>query len=118
MRALPMASLLALAALTGCEKPAPELRAADILADPARFEKQAVELTGEVADALGIFSMGMYTLADPSGEIRVMTSGGLPAKGTKLRVQGTVSSGVTFGGKHYGVALKEARRAYLDEPAP
>ena len=108
MRFLLAAALL----LAGCAKPAPELAIADILADPARFEGQTVELSGEVTDAMGLFSLGLYTLKDASGEIRVTTGKGLPATGTKLTVRGTVQSGVTLGGKHYGVTLSEAERLY------
>jgi hypothetical protein len=98
--------------LLGCSTPAPELSVADILADPSRYEEQTVELSGEVTDAIGLFSAGLYTLADETGEIRVLTTSGLPAAGVRLTVRGTVSSGVTLGGKHYGVALKEGERIY------
>lgn len=98
--------------LAGCTPPVPELTIADILADPARFEERTVELSGEVTDAMGIFSVGLYSLKDDTGEIRVMTSKGLPATGVNLTVRGTVSSGVTIGGRHYGVAIGEEQRIY------
>ena len=63
-------------------------------------------------DATGLFSVGLYTLTDGSGEMRVMTTSGLPATGTKLTVRGSVLSGVTLGGTHYGVTLNEAERIY------
>ena len=109
-----MRLLIAAAAvlLAGCTPPPAELTIADILADPSRYEEQTVELSGEVTDAMGIFSIGVYTLADDTGEVRVMTSKGLPAKETKLTVRGTVSSGVTLGGEHYGVAINESERLY------
>jgi hypothetical protein len=98
--------------LAGCAPPPPELTIADILADPARYEEQTVELEGKVTDAVGIFSVGLYAIADDTGEIRVMTTKGLPATGVELTVRGTVSSGVTIGGKHYGVAISEEERIY------
>ena len=112
MRLLASAVLL----LAGCTPPAAELTVADILADPARYEEQTVELSGEVTDAMGLFSVGLYSLDDGTGEIRVTTASGLPATGTKLTVRGSVLSGVTIGGKHYGVALSEAERLYPDSP--
>ncbi|MEZ5367477.1 MAG: hypothetical protein R2748_35305 [Bryobacterales bacterium] len=108
MRLLSAAILLALA--VACSKPAPELKIADILADPSLYEEQTVELSGEVTDAFGLFSTGLYTLADETGEINVVTTAGLPAAGAKLTVRGTVLSGVTVGGKHYGVTLNEQER--------
>ena len=109
MRVLAAALLLA-----GCASSAPELKIADVLADPSRYQEQTIELTGEVTDAFGLFSIGVYTIQDDSGAIRVMTSRGLPAKGVKLTVRGTVSSGVTIGAEHYGVALNEEERNYLE----
>jgi hypothetical protein len=100
--------------LAGCAAPTPELKIADVLADPSRYEEQTIELTGEVRDAFGLFSVGVYTLQDASGSIRVMTSRGLPAKGVKLTVRGTVSSGVTIGAEHYGVAVNEEERSYIE----
>ncbi len=105
-------ALAALSLLAACTPPAAKLTVADILADPARYEEQSVELAGEVTDAVGIFSLGMYTLSDGTGEINVTTSSGLPAAGTRLTVRGEVRSGVTLGGKHYGVTLSEAERTY------
>ncbi len=112
MRLLLVAALLGLA---GCAKPAPELTVADILADPSRYEEQTIELSGQVTDATGLFSVGLYTLKDSTGEIRVMTTSGLPAKGTELVVRGTVLSGVTLGGQHYGITLNEAERIYPEK---
>ena len=109
-----MRFLVAALLLAGCAPPAAELTVADILADPARYEDQTVELTGEVTDALGLFSMGVYTLRDGTGEIRVTTSRGLPAKGAQLTVRGSISSGVTVGGQHYGVTLGEEERRYIE----
>ena len=98
--------------LAGCTPPPAELTIADILADPGRYEEQTVEISGEVTDASGLFSVGLYTLDDASGQLRVMTTSGLPATGTKLTVRGSVLSGVTLGGTHYGVTLSEDERIY------
>jgi hypothetical protein len=106
--------LTAALVVAGCTTPASRIAISDILADPARYEDQTIELSGEVTDAMGLFSVGLYSLSDGTGEIHVMTTSGLPATGTKLTVRGTVSSGVTFGGKHHGVALNEAERGYAE----
>jgi hypothetical protein len=107
-------ALAAVLLLAGCATPAPQRTIADVVADPARYGDEVVELSGNVIDAMGLFSVGLYTLSDGTAEIQVMTTSGLPAAGTKLTVRGTVSSGVTFGGKHYGVALNEQERVYTE----
>jgi hypothetical protein len=104
--------LAALLLAAGCGQPPAELTIADILADPGRYEEQTIEIAGEITDASGLFSVGLYTLSDGTGELRVMTASGLPTTGTKLTVRGTVLSGVTLGGKHYGVTLNETERLY------
>ena len=107
--------LAALLLAAGCAQPAQELTIAEVLADPSRYEEQTIELSGEVTDAVGLFNVGMYTIRDDSGEIRVTTGKGLPATGAKLTVRGTVQSGVTLGGRHYGVTLSEEERLYLED---
>jgi hypothetical protein len=65
----------------------------DVVADPARYGDQQ---------------------RDSTGEITVLTGSGLPAKGSELTVRGTVLSGATIGGEHYGTSLREQEREYPD----
>ena len=122
MRRLLIAAALTLSALVAAGCPSEgEVRTsiADIRDDPARFAEQTVLLDGEVVDAMGAFSAGVYELRDETGSLHVWTLSGLPSKGSKLRVSGRVMSGLTFGGTHYGVGLREGERIYLDgEPPP
>ncbi len=90
------------------------LAIADVVADPGRYQDQTLELAGEVTDATGLLSVGIYTLADSTAEIHVLTSDGLPAVGSHLRIQGEVMSGVTIGGANYGVSFREQERFYVE----
>jgi hypothetical protein len=85
---------------------------ADILADPARFHEQVIEIEGEATDSFGLLSTGVFGFKDASGEIHVLTSAGLPATGSKFTVRGTVIIGVSAAGKRYGTAIREQERAY------
>lgn len=107
---VPFALLLAVA----CTPQSVSLPIGDVSNDPGRYGERPVELEGEVTDAVGLLSLGVFTLADSSGEISVLTSQGLPAVGARLKVRGEVLSGITIGGTHYGVSLQEDSREYLD----
>ena len=85
-----------------------------VIADPGRYGEQTVELEGEVTDAVGLLSLGVFTLSDSTGEITVLTANGLPAVGAHLKVRGDVLSGITLGATRYGTSLQEDSREYLD----
>lgn len=105
--------LLVLLLDAGCTKSV-SLPIGDVIADPGRYGEQTVELEGEVTDAVGLLSVGIFTLSDSTGEISVLTAKGLPAVGARLKVRGEVLSGITMGGTHYGTSLQEDSREYLD----
>ena len=111
-----LASLAQLAVLLalGCSPKSVSLPIGDVIADPGRYGEQTVELEGEVTDAVGLLSLGVFTLSDSSGEISVLTGNGLPAVGARLKLRGEVLSGITIGGTHDGTSLQEDGREYLD----
>lgn len=105
---------LLLLAITACGPHKVSLQIGEVVADPGRYGEMVLELEGEASGGMGLLSIGIYTLSDSTGEITVLTSQGLPADGTHLTVRGSVMSGVTIGGTHYGVSLQEAERVYED----
>jgi hypothetical protein len=107
-------ALLAILVSAGCSPKSVALPIGDVIADPGRYGEQPVELQGEVTNAVGLLSLGVFTLSDASGEISVLTGKGLPAVGARLKVRGDVLSGITIGGTHYGTSLQEDAREYLD----
>lgn len=100
--------------LAACTPQSVSLPIGDVVNDPGRYGEQPVELEGQVTDAVGLLSVGVFTLSDSSGEISVLTGKGLPAVGARLKVRGEVLSGITIGGSHYGTSLQEHSREYLD----
>jgi hypothetical protein len=107
-------ALLALLPAAACVPQSVALPIGDVVKDPGRYGEQPVELEGQVTDAVGLLSVGVFTLSDSSGEISVLTGKGLPAVGARLKVRGEVLSGITIGGTHYGTSLQEDSREYLD----
>ena len=109
---LRLASLVLSLALLSC-KPLPvPLKISEIVADPARFEGQILQIQGEAVDGYGLLSLGVYDFSDGSGEIAVITTKGMPSLGSRFLIRGTVITGFTVGGKHYGVAIRESERVY------
>ena len=100
--------------LAGCSPKSVLLPIGDVIADPGRYGEQPVELEGEVTNAVGLLSLGVFTLSDSTGEISVLTGKGLPAVGARLKVRGEVLSGITLGETRYGTSLQEDSREYLD----
>ena len=100
--------------MAACGPKTVSLPIGDIVKDPGRYGEQPVELEGEVTGAVGLLSIGVFTLSDSSGEISVLTGKGLPAVGARVKVRGEVLSGITIGGTHYGTSLQEESRQYLE----
>lgn len=100
--------------VTACGPKRAALPIGDVVADPARYGEQTLELKGEVSGGMGLLSVGIFTLSDATGEITVLTGKGLPAAGSTVIVRGQVQSGITIGGVHYGTSLREEERLYPD----
>lgn len=105
-----LAALTLLGSSCGMPDAAPTI--AEVLADPARFHEQLLELDGEASNGSGVFSFGVYDFDDGSGTMSVVTTAGLPSDGSRFRLRGRVSTGVTLGGRRFGVALYEEERMY------
>ena len=79
----------------------------DIQKDPRKYDGKTVTIEGEVQDSVNIMVMRYYTVSDGSGEIFVMTDGAVPAKGSQVRVTGTVSQAVSMGDKSLLVLIEK-----------
>jgi len=78
-----------------------------INADPTRYRNRAVRVEGRVTNSFGLLSTGGYQLEDETGKIFVVSNRGVPSKGTKVMVNGSVMEGVTVMGHSYGTAIQE-----------
>jgi hypothetical protein len=94
-------------ALTACPS---KTTIAKINQNPSRYQNQQVGLIGTVTDSYGVLGNGIYELDDGTGRIWVMTTRGVPTKGTRVGVSGHVHTGVSFGGRTYGLVLQEEQR--------
>jgi hypothetical protein len=94
-------------ALTACPS---KTTIAKINQNPSKYQNQQVGLIGTVTDSYGVLGNGIYELDDGTGRIWVMTTRGVPTKGTRVGVSGHVHTGVSFGGRTYGLVLQEEQR--------
>jgi hypothetical protein len=94
-------------ALTACPS---KTTIAKINQNPSRYQNQQVGLIGTVTDSYGLLGNGIYELDDGTGRIWVMTTRGVPTKGTRVGASGHVHTGVSFGGRTYGLVLQEEQR--------
>src|SRR5438046_1704888 len=92
--------------LTGCAT----TRIGRINSDPSRYRNRDVRVEGSVTNAFGALGAGGYQVDDGSGKIYVISTGsGVPSKGSRVLVSGTVINGATVMGKSYGTAIREQK---------
>lgn len=98
---LPAAAALLLSAC------ASTVRIGRINADPTRYTNRTVNVQGRVTTALGALGTGGYQVDDGTGKIYVISSTGVPSRGSTVKVTGRVMSGVNILGRSFGTAIRE-----------
>ena len=102
------AILIVILLLAGCPS---QVRISDLQHNPAKYAGKEVAVSGTVTQSFGLMGNGAYQLDDGSGTIWVLSQGyGIPGKGAKVGVTGTVTEGASFGGKSLGTALRQTQR--------
>jgi len=81
-----------------------------INADPGRYKNKEVGVVGTVTDSYGVLGNGAYEIDDGTGRIWVTTTRGVPSRGSRIGVKGTVYTGFSFGGRSFGTVLRESDR--------
>ena len=99
---LPIALLFVLL-LTGCGS----VKIARINADPSRYRNQTVSVTGTVTNSVGLLGTGGYQIEDDTGKIYVISRSGIPSRGSRVKVTGTVMPGAQVLGQSVGVTIRE-----------
>jgi hypothetical protein len=89
--------------LVGCGS----VRIARINADPSRYQNRQVSVTGTVVNAVGLLGTGGYQVDDGTGTIAVISSTGVPSRGSRVTVTGTVMSAGVVLGQPIGTAIRE-----------
>jgi hypothetical protein len=94
--------------LTGCPQ---GTTIAKINQDPSRYQGKEVTIAGHVVTSFGAMSQGVFLVDDGTGQLWVLSNGfGVPGRDARVRVTGTVVSGVTFFGRSFTNALRETHR--------
>lgn len=79
--------------------------------DPARYQNKEVAIRGTVVSSWGALGTGMYQIDDGTGRIWVMSDKfGVPGKGTRVGVAGTIIPTVNLGGRSFATVLRETQR--------
>ena len=104
-RLLTGAAALAALLLSACAS----VKIGRITSDPSRFRNRTVQVSGTVTNSIGLLGKGGYQIEDETGRIFVISTTGVPSKGTRVAVTGSVIEGATVLGKAYGTAIRESR---------
>jgi hypothetical protein len=68
-----------------------------VLADPQRYRNREVKLTGSVVDSFSLVGRGAYQLDDSTGRLWIVSDRGVPRRGARVNVKGTVREGFNLG---------------------
>jgi len=81
-----------------------------INADPGRYRNREVAIVGRVTDSYGVMGNGAYEIDDGTGRIWVVTTRGVPSRGSRVGAKGHVYNGFSFGGRSFGTVIEETDR--------
>jgi hypothetical protein len=68
-----------------------------VLADPGRYRDKQVKVSGSVVDSYSLIGNGAYQIEDTTGRLWVVSNSGVPRKGARVSVTGTVREGFSLG---------------------
>jgi hypothetical protein len=82
-----------------------------INADPGSYHNKEVQIAGEVTQSIGALGKGVYQINDGTGSLWVYSDKlGVPSRGAKVGVKGTVLPTFTFLGTNYATVVRESGR--------
>ena len=82
-----------------------------INADPGSYHNKEVQIAGEVTQSIGALGKGVYMINDGTGSLWVYSDKlGVPSRGAKVGVKGTVLPTFTFLGTNYATVVREVDR--------
>ena len=68
-----------------------------VLSDPGRYRNREVRLAGSVVDSYSLVGNGAYQLDDTTGRLWIVSNVGVPRRGARVKVRGTVREGFNLG---------------------
>jgi len=81
-----------------------------IMADPQRYANHEVGIVGNVVQSYSVIGKGVYQVDDGTGRLWVVSDKGVPRKGARVGVKGTIRDGFDLGSL---VRLPEAIKSGL-----
>ncbi len=107
---LAIAVAMAVFVIAGCPT---QTHISDINKDPGRFAGKEVSIHGTVSDSFGALGNGIFQIDDGTGNMWVYSQNfGVPGNGSKVAVTGRIEQGFAFGGRSFGVILRETERRH------
>lgn len=86
-----------------------------IVGDPGTYMDKEVQVGGEVTESFGMLNYGVYRIDDGTGTLWVYSATrGVPAKGTRVGVQGTITPTLFFLGRNFATVMNEKERRIPD----
>lgn len=102
---LAVAVIAAMFSMVGCPM---QTKIADINKDPGRYAGKDISIHGQVSDSFGALGNGVFQIDDGTGRMWVYSQNfGVPGNGSKVAVTGHIEQGFAFGGRNFGVILRE-----------
>ena len=109
-RAVALFEVACVAMLAGCPQ---QHKVSELQRNPGRYIGKEVAVSGTVSNSFGALGTGAYEIDDGTGKIWIISEGyGVPSKGAHVSVAGGLIEGANFGGRNFGLALKETRRSH------
>jgi len=68
-----------------------------VLADPQRYRNREVKISGAVTDSFSLVGRGAYQVDDTTGKLWIVSNRGVPRRGARVSVKGTVREGFNLG---------------------
>ena len=68
-----------------------------VLADPSRYRDREIKVSGDVVNSYSIAGRGVYQIEDKTGRLWVASDRGVPHRGARVSVTGTIREGFNLG---------------------
>jgi hypothetical protein len=112
---VPAVALALVTSLSACASFLGSRSISELQANPGRYVDRNVTVEGIVTSSWGIpmVPFKAYRVSDGSGEMLVLSDNSrLPSKGARVRVRGEVEEFAMFGGRSFGLHLREKSLRY------
>ncbi|HVP65112.1 MAG TPA: hypothetical protein VMT82_09460 [candidate division Zixibacteria bacterium] len=85
----------------------------EINRDPMRYSNREVAIRGTVVNSWGALGTGMFEVDDGTGKMWVVSSSyGVPSKGMRVGVAGTIMPTFSLGGRSFMSVMRETHRRH------